>query len=267
MGNALLELMKSRPVTNRLMASSAPRYSDRILPGEELNVRGVLDAATNVPIAGDILSAGLAGYDALKGDYTSAAMNAVGVLPFIGGAGMIKSVGNLPKNAIYPDGYSEKIIRGMNKLPQSETWDAAGQVKKDMSAVVKPMTDGDYLVTGMVPWGRKNKPFYAVGDDPEELATYALNRLEKGDKSIASAAKRKDDASLLGQLKSEYGDVFSLGKSTQSKSQYITHNPSGTKIRISDHDLPLGYEQADVDLRIGTSVQDMLNAIRDVIGK
>lgn len=244
-----------------------PRKSDRQMPGEQMNVRGLLDAATNIPVVGDALSGGMAVYDAANGDYGSAAMNAVGVLPFIGGAGMIKSVGNLPKNAIYPDGYAEKIVRGFGKLPKSETWDSAGQVYKDMSATVKPMNDGDYIVTAMAPWGRKNKPFYATGDDPEELASYALDRLSRGDKAISAAAKRREDSSLLGMLKNEYGDVFSLGRSTQSKSQYITHNPSGTKVRISDHDLPLGYEQPGVDLRIGMSVNDMLNAIREQIGK
>lgn len=62
-----------------------PRKSDRILPATELNARGLLDAATNVPVAGDALSGVLAAYDAAKGDYGSAAMNALGVLPFVSG--------------------------------------------------------------------------------------------------------------------------------------------------------------------------------------
>ena len=66
-----------------------PRNSDRILPAEALNFRGLLDAATNVPVVGDALSGGLALYDAAKGDYGSAAMNALGVLPFLS-AGMVK---------------------------------------------------------------------------------------------------------------------------------------------------------------------------------
>ena len=62
-----------------------PRNSGRMFAGEELNGRGLLDAATNIPVVGDALSGGMALYDAAKGDYGSAAMNALGVLPFVSG--------------------------------------------------------------------------------------------------------------------------------------------------------------------------------------
>ena len=67
------------------VSSKKPRNSDRILPGEEMNMRGLLDAATNIPVVGDALSGGMAVYDAAKGDYGSAAVNALGVLPFVSG--------------------------------------------------------------------------------------------------------------------------------------------------------------------------------------
>jgi len=69
-----------------------PRKSDRQIPGQEMNIRGLLDAATNIPVVGDALSGGMAIYDAAKGDYPSAAMNALGVLPFVT-AGTVKGVG------------------------------------------------------------------------------------------------------------------------------------------------------------------------------
>lgn len=56
------------------------------------NPRDILDLATNIPVVGDALSGGMAMYDAAKGDYGSAAMNALGVLPFVS-AGMTKGVG------------------------------------------------------------------------------------------------------------------------------------------------------------------------------
>lgn len=65
--------------------SKKPRNSDRIQPGQEMNIRGLLDAATNIPVVGDALSGGMAIYDAAKGDYGSAAVNALGVLPFVSG--------------------------------------------------------------------------------------------------------------------------------------------------------------------------------------
>jgi len=62
-----------------------PRNSDRIQAGQPLNLRGAFEAATNIPVVGDALSGGMAMYDAAKGDYGSAAMNALGVLPFVSG--------------------------------------------------------------------------------------------------------------------------------------------------------------------------------------
>jgi len=62
-----------------------PRNSNRIQAGQPLNLRGAFEAATNIPGVGDALSGGMAMYDAAKGDYGSAAMNALGVLPFVSG--------------------------------------------------------------------------------------------------------------------------------------------------------------------------------------
>lgn len=70
------------------------KRSDKIEPLLGLNYRGVLDAATNVPVVGDVLSGGLAAYDLSQGDYGSAALNALGVLPFLS-AGMIKGTGKV----------------------------------------------------------------------------------------------------------------------------------------------------------------------------
>lgn len=69
-----------------------PAKSDRIQPGQPLNMRGAFEAAQNIPVAGDAISGVMAAYDAAKGDYPSAAMNALGVLPFVT-AGTVKGVG------------------------------------------------------------------------------------------------------------------------------------------------------------------------------
>lgn len=90
-----------------------PRKSDRILPGEQMNVRGLLDAATNIPVVGDALSGGMAVYDASNGDYGSAAMNALGVLPFIPSVGgMIKGqYGRIPETGKEIMSLSEMLDR------------------------------------------------------------------------------------------------------------------------------------------------------------
>ena len=76
------------------VSANKPKKSDRILPRENMNIRGLLDAATAIPFAGDLLSGGLAAYDAAKGDYGSAAMNALSVLPILS-AGMVKKAGSV----------------------------------------------------------------------------------------------------------------------------------------------------------------------------
>lgn len=72
-------------------SAKQPKKSDRIQPETPLNLRGAFEAATNIPVVGDALSGGMAVYDAVKGDYPSAAMNALGVLPFVSGTFIGKS--------------------------------------------------------------------------------------------------------------------------------------------------------------------------------
>lgn len=179
------------------------------------------------------------------------------------GAGMIKSVKNT-KNGGLPE-----EIRNLRSgsMPQGDQWNSVGMLNDNMSATIRPLTNGDFALDFTPQWGSKSKPFYAIGDDAKELADYSLSRIARSDKAVDAAAKRAEEASLLGMLKKEYGDVFSLGKSTQSKSQYITHDPSGTKIRISDHDLPLHYEQSDVDLRNWQSPSQMMESVKKHFGK
>lgn len=223
---------------------------------------------TGVPVVSDIASGALALADAYNGDYGGAAMNAVGLLPFVPGLGVIKEVkttkyGALPKDI--------EALR-TSGMPAGEKWNLypsgkGAAVKENMNATISPLSNGDFALSFNPAWGSKSKAFYAVGDNPEELVDYSMNKISRSDKAIDSAAKKNDETSLLGMLKSEYGDVFSLAKSTQSKSQYIIHNPTGTKIRISDHDLPLHYVQPDVDLRNWQSKNDMLQAVMKTIGK
>ena len=254
---------RPNPVPVRGVTEAVPQLS-----GENLGRLAETLSSLPIPVVSDALSGVLAARDVAKGDYGSATMNAVGLLPFVPSVGgMIKETGNLAKNAIYPSEHAQSVVKGLNKLPKSNTWDSAGNVYEDMSAMVKPLTSGDYMVTANVPWGRKNKPFYAIGDDPEELASYAMDRLKRGDKAIQAAQRSKEENSLLGMLTNEYGDSFKTARSNRSDSEYITHVPSGLKIRISDHNLPLGYEQPDLDLRSSMSKEDMLKAIKSLLGQ
>lgn len=187
-----------------------------------------------------------------------------GIGGLLGAAGMIKNVGALKKGEYLPAEFAAQVKRGFGNLPPSATYDSAGNVFQDMTVSLKGMNNGDYMAVAMPPWGKKNKPFYMIGDDPEELAAESLAKLGRSDSALKAAEAR----SLLGMLKREYGDdAFHEARSTQSKSQYLTHGPSGTKIRISDHSLPLHYEGADLDLNIGMSDKDKFEEIKRFLSR
>lgn len=111
----------------------------------------------------------------------------------------------------------------------------------------------------------KQKPFIAQGDDYEELLNAVTSKLSASARGAKAAESRKSNNSIEGMLRSEYGDVFDFKKSARSKSEYITHKPSGTKIRISDHNLPLAYEQADVNINSAMPIDEILKIIKNSI--
>lgn len=141
-----------------------------------------------------------------------------------------------------------------------------GFLEGDMSVAIRHHADGRWSAERVPTWGSQSKKFFGVGDSAQELIDAVKARIAKSDAAVSAAAKRKEASSLLGRLRAEYGDNFSTARSTQSKSEYITHIPSGTKIRISDHPLPLHYEQPDIDLPKGAPIDEMLNEIRRVLG-
>jgi hypothetical protein len=65
---------------------------------------------------------------------------------------------------------------------------------------------------------------------------------------MTAAAKGKHSKTVGGMLEMKHGDNFEYAKSARSNSQYITHTPTGAKIRISDHKLPDVYESADFEV-------------------
>lgn len=146
--------------------------------------------------------------------------------------------------------------------PSASTARVAGNM--DMS--ISELADGNIMLKHMPQWGSKSREFHVIGDDLDEVIGAANKRLSTSNAGVASREKYLHDNSLLGKLQKEYGDAFKVKKSERSASQYITHEPSGTKIRISDHDLPLAYEQADINLRTGMPLQDQLDAVKKYFG-
>ena len=165
---------------------------------------------------------------------------------------------NKQSGVILATGYTPK-----SGLPPNPRYDTVGQVYDDMNLRIAKLQDGNYVTQYDQPWMGKVKPFYATGDDVDELLSYGLDRIQRSQSASTAAAKRQSRATLLGQL--EVGGMdpndFQLAKSQRSSSTYLTHIPSGTKVRVSDHDLPLGYEQPDIDLRHSQSVLEQAEKV------
>ncbi len=186
-------------------------------------------------------------------------------------AGVIKATGYFQKSQKLPQDIDANVVRPVYKsLPDSNKYDAAGRAYGDMDLALFKMQNGDFGVKySPIQGGKPVKPFYAVGDNIDELVDYGLGRISRGQKSSSAAAKKHYKLSLLGRLEDAGIDPndFVHKMSERSKSEYLTHVPTGTKIRISDHDLPLGYESPDLDLRLSQSTQDQAQAIIDFFGK
>lgn len=219
-----------------------------------------------VPGVGDVASAAESADLFNRGENFAGGLAALGALPLVPAiGGIIKQSGNIPKSGIDKVLGDVKRIPGLNVLPSNDRWDAAGNLRDNFDIGLRPLDSGDYLGQVRPQWDSKTKEYYAIGDDPNELADYLLNRTAKSDKAITAAEKAKFDKSLIGKMQKEFGDVFDKARSTQSNSEYFTHAPSGVKIRISDHSLPLHYEQPDVDLRSSMSDEDKFAAIKKAI--
>lgn len=178
-------------------------------------------------------------------------------------AGMILATGYTPKSGLPESIRQNRVTPIAKSLPPNPRYDTVGNVYDDMNLRIAKLQDGNYVAQYDQPWMGKVKPFYATGDDVDELLSYGLDRIQRSQSASTAAAKRQYRATLLGQL--EVGGMdpndFQLAKSQRSSSTYLTHIPSGTKVRVSDHDLPLGYEQPDIDLRHSQSVLEQAEKV------
>lgn len=182
-------------------------------------------------------------------------------------AGVIKVTGYTPKSGL-PKDIADSRIPGIGVLPKNPRYDATGLVYDDMNLALSKTKSGDFLVRYNPPWLGKTKPFHAIGDNADELIDYGLSRVVRSQNASGAAAKKQYNASLLGHLEKSGIDPndFQTAKSARSSSEYLTHIPSGTKVRISDHDLPLGYVQPDIDLRSSQTTADQARAILQHLG-
>lgn len=142
----------------------------------------------------------------------------------------------------------------------------AGHLSDDVNMFVRELPNGQIEIERSPMWGQSAKPFKIQGENLEELIAAATRKATKSDTAKAAYETKKHSESLLGKLQATYGDNFTVSNSERSASQYITHTPSGTKIRVSDHDLPLGYVQPDIDLKSGSTVPNQFAEIVKTLG-
>lgn len=220
--------------------------------------------ADMTPGVGDIKS-GVEGVQAAReGDWIGAGMGALGALPFIPAmGGIIKQAGNLPKSWQLPEEIqSARKLPIFGTLPESAAWDAGGMIRENMTAKLSALKNGDYLVQGLPAWGGKNQPFFAVGDDADELAKYAVDRLSRSDRAISAAEASKFNNSFAGKLKAATGEDFSHFNSARSDSKYAVHGETGAKIRVSDHELPGHYDAPDLSIPSWTPEKERIDYIK-----
>jgi hypothetical protein len=173
---------------------------------------------------------------------------------------LASGVGTVPKELF------DKRIKGIGNLPESDLYDSAGNLRGDMQKNIWKLSDGTYLAVQKPAWLSKDKPMYVHADNIDDAITGLISKSSKSEKAVSAAAKKKYENSLQGLLDNEFGEgAFSFSKSERSKSQYITHNATGEKIRISDHALPLGYASADLDIPINLTDKEIFEKIKNHI--
>jgi hypothetical protein len=231
-------------------------------------------AAAPVPVLGDLL-----GFAAdAKSVYQQPTLKNIGLmglgaLPFAPSIGMVKALRAADSPAIKfssksPDGlkFGKMPIEKTNTTEQLIIYPnkSAGTLAEDMEMRLYRLDSGNYAIERRPQWASDRKGFYAEGPDLDALIKAAKTRGARSDVAVKAALKSKDK---LSEIKEKFGEENLIFKdSERSKSSYIIHKPSGLKIRISDHKLPIGYEQADLDLSSGLSKEQLTKAISDFLG-
>lgn len=181
-----------------------PRKSDRILPATELNARGLLDAATNVPIAGDALSGVLAAYDAAKGDYGSAAVNALGVLPFVSGTFIGK--GAKTWDAVKAAEAAKRIDAGENA---AKVWKETGYGKAPWDKAARSEIDDSASTYN--PNAYKQKEFYVFGKPAGKGSVANVSEL-LDHKKLVNSYPDLSSVSVREMPSSARNDVYGTGE-------------------------------------------------------
>ena len=145
----------------------------------------------------------------------------------------------------------------LNVLPNERV----ALVEGNSNLRVEHKPDGTFTISHSPAWGETSKPFTLNGDSVDDLISTAESRLKRSEVAMTAAAKSKHSKTVGGMLEMKHGDNFEYAKSARSDSQYITHTPTGAKIRISDHKLPDVYESPNFEVSGALSKKEQAQSI------
>jgi hypothetical protein len=138
------------------------------------NMSGLLDFAMQanqyIPVSGDIQSGILAANDLSQGNYSSAALNAVGLLPFIPSLGTVKNVNSNDINIIR-DSFKNAVIEN-RKLKTPETLSKLNELRETLknaesSIYSAPINEAaDTAQKGLLNYGMQHRPPMKDGGAP-----------------------------------------------------------------------------------------------------
>ena len=202
-------------------------------------LQGILDVNQFLPVTGDIQSGVMAAQDLQKGNYGSAALNAVGLLPFIPAMGAITAFQGSPK--LFDKFDKSKIGSGSGM-----DYGYGGYFSESPSVATQYMGDADKFITtvdNQVVDTPILQSIIRMGGKAEEYIKSMSDKLKSQEKALKSASKEEvlpgisdydiaklDYNSTLNKINEAKGYV---GKNIQKKREGNLY-----KVDIPDEQLP-----------------------------
>jgi hypothetical protein len=223
-GPPKVHLPKS-PVLSLPNAPISPEMARRIKVGDNRRgVRSALEAGQNLPsVVGDVSSGLTAVLDVLEGDYAGAALNSVGMLPFIAGAGSIKKVG---KRAAKNTGKAALAGVDFRSVSPEEALEMARRGEH-----LRQMPDGQYVgapagTNSGAQLGARRRSFDELVEGGEKgLDWYPRARGAVEEMAGPDVAKQQMTARSLGNFSSQANPETNLGFHLQAHNAYEAGAP------------------------------------------
>lgn len=269
----VLNALATQPVTaNRNMLAQALRARTKPeFQMKETTPQGILDAAalatSPVPILGDLAGIGADAYryvtEPESRNIQNYGMTLAGLLPMVPSMNAIKSVAkkapleNMRAVDIFGDGRQVKYYDNAGNFIEKKTMPSGSIQWLPGKAGEKEFLD-NYLTDVTKGFSSPDEAYSKISalQGAQTRAANAASKYGHIPKTWDAESKR-----VAKRLVDEGFDIQKFSSSTQSKSKYIDL-ADGTKIRLSDHTLPLGYAGADIDYSFGGNINSLIEQLR-----